>query len=66
MAGIARIELRASAQRFVENAVDLSIVSELTEQDLKDMGLPLGHRRIVLRAIAEMRGAQARRRRSGP
>ena len=58
---LASLGLSEHLPRFVENAVDLSIVSELTEQDLKDMGLPLGHRRIVLRAIAEMRGRRPAR-----
>jgi predicted ATPase/class 3 adenylate cyclase len=42
------------AQRFADNAIDLSIVRDLTEQDLKDLGVLLGHRRKILRAIAEL------------
>src|SRR6185369_1682537 len=45
------------AQRFAENAIDLSVVCDLTEQDLKDLGVLLGHRRKMLRAIAELDGA---------
>ena len=41
-------------QRFAENAIDLSVVRDLTEQDLKDLGVLLGHRRKILRAIAEL------------
>jgi class 3 adenylate cyclase len=44
------------AQRFVENAVDLSVVRDLTEQDLRELGVLLGHRRKILRAIAELDG----------
>jgi predicted ATPase/class 3 adenylate cyclase len=44
------------AQRFAENAIDLSVVGDLTEQDLKDLGVLLGHRRKMLRAIAELKG----------
>ena len=40
--------------RFEEHAVDLSVVGDLTEADLKDIGIPLGHRRKLLRAIAEL------------
>ena len=40
--------------RFEEHAVDLSIVGDLTDADLKDIGIPLGHRRKLLRAIAEL------------
>ena len=42
------------SQRFAENAIDLSVVRDLTEQDLKDLGVLLGHRRKILRAIAEL------------
>ena len=42
------------AQRFAENAIDLSVLRDLTEQDLKDLGVLLGHRRKMLRAIAEL------------
>src|SRR6478736_1928120 len=41
------------SQRFAENAIDLSVVRDLTEQDLKDLGVLLGHRRKILRAIAD-------------
>ena len=40
------------AERFADNAIDLSVVRDLTEQDLKDLGVLLGHRRKILRAIA--------------
>jgi class 3 adenylate cyclase len=42
------------AQRFAENGIDLSILPDLTDQDLKDIGVLLGHRRKLLRAIAEL------------
>src|SRR3984893_311567 len=53
---LASIGLGEYAQRFGENAIDLSIVRDLTEQDLKDLGVLLGHRRKMLRAIAELDG----------
>jgi class 3 adenylate cyclase/tetratricopeptide (TPR) repeat protein len=53
---LASIGLSEYAERFVENAIDLSVLSDLTEQDLKDLGVLLGHRRKMLRAIAELRG----------
>ena len=31
-------------ERFVENRIDASVLPELTDQDLKDLGVPLGHR----------------------
>jgi class 3 adenylate cyclase/tetratricopeptide (TPR) repeat protein len=60
MTGIAEwlvsIGLGEYAPRFAENAIDLSVVRDLTEQDLKDLGVLLGHRRKMLRAIAEFKG----------
>lgn len=50
---LASLGLGEYADRFVANAVDLSVVNELTEQDLKDLDIPLGHRRKILRAISE-------------
>src|SRR4249919_1867083 len=51
---LASIGMEEYAQRFAENAIDLSVVRDLTEQDLKDLGVLLGHRRKLLRAIAEL------------
>src|SRR6201993_3023858 len=42
------------AQRFAQNHIDLSVLRDLTEQDLKDLGVVLGDRRKMLRAIAEL------------
>src|SRR6476661_7775526 len=53
---LASIGLSEYAQRFADNAIDLSVIRDLTEQDLKDLGVPLGHRRKILRAIAELDG----------
>jgi predicted ATPase/class 3 adenylate cyclase len=50
---LASIGLEEYAQRFADNAIDLSVVRDLTEQDLKDLGVLLGHRRKILRAIAD-------------
>ena len=45
------------AERFAENDIDTSVLRDLTDQDLKDLGVSLGHRRKMLRAIAELAGA---------
>src|SRR5215470_2533717 len=43
------------AQRFADNDIDFSILGDLTDQDLEDLGVAsLGHRRKILRAIAEL------------
>src|SRR5262252_2631686 len=56
---LASIGLSEYAQRFADNAIDLSVIRDLTEQDLKDLGVLLGHRRKILRAIAELPAAPA-------
>ena len=43
-------------QRFAENKIDISVLRHLTDQDLKDIGMPLGHRRKMLAAIDELGG----------
>jgi class 3 adenylate cyclase/tetratricopeptide (TPR) repeat protein len=53
---LASIGLSEYDQRFANNAIDLSVIRDLTEQDLKDLGVVLGHRRKILRAIAELDG----------
>jgi class 3 adenylate cyclase/tetratricopeptide (TPR) repeat protein len=45
------------AERFAENRIDLSVLRDLTDQDLKDLGVVLGDRRKMLRAIGELAGA---------
>jgi class 3 adenylate cyclase len=53
---LASLGLGEYAQRFSDNGIDLSVIRDLTEQDLKDLGVLLGHRRKILRAIAELDG----------
>ena len=45
------------AQRFAENDIDTSVLRDLTDQDLKELGVSLGHRRKMLRAIAGLASA---------
>jgi class 3 adenylate cyclase/tetratricopeptide (TPR) repeat protein len=54
---LASLGLSEYAQRFAENRVDASVLPDLTDQDLTELGIPLGHRRQMLRAIAELDGA---------
>jgi SAM domain (Sterile alpha motif) len=42
------------AQRFAENGIGVAALRHLTDQDLKDIGVLLGHRRIMLAAIAAL------------
>jgi class 3 adenylate cyclase len=49
-----KLALGQYAQCFAENGIDLSDLRHLTDQDLKDIGILLGHRRRILAAaIAE-------------
>jgi class 3 adenylate cyclase/predicted ATPase len=41
---------------FRENAIDVDILPELTERHFKDLGVSLGHRLKMLRAIRELSG----------
>jgi len=55
------------AQRFADNRIDdVSILRDLTDQDLKDIEVPLGHRRKMLRAITEMAGTASTQIKSAP
>jgi hypothetical protein len=44
------------AQRFAENDIDIAVLRHLTDQDLKELGVSLGHRRKMLAAIAQLDG----------
>jgi class 3 adenylate cyclase len=44
-------------RRFTENDIDTSVLRHLTDQDLKELGISLGHRRKMLAAIAELASA---------
>jgi hypothetical protein len=43
-------------QCFAEDDIDISALRHLTDQDLKELGVSLGHRRKMLAAIAELVG----------
>jgi class 3 adenylate cyclase/predicted ATPase len=48
-----RIGLEQYTQTFRDSAIDLSVLPDLTDQDLEKLGVLLGHRRKLLRAIAD-------------
>ena len=48
------------AEVFERNAVDLDLACELTDEDLEKVGVhPLGHRKRLLKALAELNGNKA-------
>src|SRR5215510_3009489 len=52
-----RLGLGQYAQRFAENEIDVTVLRHLTDQDLREIGVPLGHRRKILAAIREDMGS---------
>jgi len=55
---LGKLGLGEYEQCFAENYIDASVLGDLTETDLEKLGIPLGHRKRLLRAIAELdRGA---------
>jgi class 3 adenylate cyclase/predicted ATPase len=47
------------AERFAENDIDMAVLPDLTDQHLKDLGVSLGHRLKMLRAIRDLSGASS-------
>jgi class 3 adenylate cyclase len=54
---LAGLGLSDYADACAENDVDISVLHLLTDQDLKELGVSLGHPRKMLAAIAELEGA---------
>ena len=48
------IGLGKYAETFADNDIDLEILPDLSNDDLKELGLSLGHRKRLLRAIADL------------
>lgn len=55
-----KLGLGQYAQRFAENDIDPGVLRDLTDHDLEKIGVSLGHRRKILRAIAELDEARPR------
>ena len=53
-----KLGLGQYALRFAENGIDLGVLPDLTDQDYDRLGVLLGHRRKMLRAIAELNQAE--------
>jgi class 3 adenylate cyclase len=54
-----KLGLAEYADRFAENGIDFSVLPDLSDQDLKEIGVILGHRRKILRAIAGLKSTEA-------
>jgi class 3 adenylate cyclase/tetratricopeptide (TPR) repeat protein len=51
---LASLGMSDYAQCFAENDIDVSVLRHLTDRDLKELGVSLGHRRKMLAAIIEL------------
>jgi hypothetical protein len=54
---LASLGLSEYPQRFAENDIEVAVLRHLTDQDLKEIGVSLGHCRKILASIAELAGA---------
>jgi class 3 adenylate cyclase/predicted ATPase len=49
-----KLDMSEYAERFEANRIDVSVLPDLTDQDLEKLGILLGDRRKILRAIREL------------
>ena len=63
---LATLGLAQYVADFERNDIDLSLLSKLTDQDLRDLGVhSLGHRKKLLEAIAELKSGDVQATSSG-
>jgi SAM domain (Sterile alpha motif) len=55
---LGRLGMSEHTQRFAENDIDTSVLPHLTDENLKELGISLGHRVKLLAAIRELGGNQ--------
>jgi class 3 adenylate cyclase/tetratricopeptide (TPR) repeat protein len=55
---LGKLGLEQYAQRFANNGIDVGVLPELTDEDFDRLGVLLGHRRKMLRAVAELDQAE--------
>jgi class 3 adenylate cyclase len=53
---LASLGMSEYSERFAEERIEIDVLPELTDQDLERLGIPLGHRRRMLKAIRERGG----------
>ena len=56
---LAEIGLGRHEQIFASNEIDFDVIGSLTDADLRELGLPLGDRKRLLRAVARLDGQPA-------
>ena len=55
---LGRYGLGRYTQAFIENHIEYAVLPDLTENDLKNLGVSLGHRKTLLRAIEALAAAR--------
>jgi predicted ATPase/class 3 adenylate cyclase len=65
-AWLEQLGLGRYAEAFVENGVDLRALPHLTDEDLRELGVLLGHRRVLLAAITSLADQQHEGQGDGP
>jgi hypothetical protein len=55
------VGLEQYAERFAKSDVDMEVLQDLTELDLEKLGVSLGHRKKLRRAIEALSAASDRR-----
>jgi class 3 adenylate cyclase len=53
-AWLERHGLEGYAQVFADNHIDFRVLAKLSEADLKELGLTMGHRKLFLEAVAQL------------
>jgi class 3 adenylate cyclase len=56
---LAGLGLGQYTQVFDDNGIDFSVLPDLSDQDLEKLGVLLGHRRKLLRSIANLKGIES-------
>ena len=51
---LTKLGLSEYTERFVQNGIEIEVLSELTDEDLEKLGVVLEHRRKLLKAIREL------------
>src|SRR5262245_24211584 len=54
---LTKLGMSEYAERFAENGIEIDVLPELTDQHLEKLGVLLGHRLRMLKAIRELGGA---------
>ena len=55
---LAQVGLGVHAAIFASQGIDWDVLGDLSDQDLKELGLPLGDRKRLLKALAVLADAQ--------